>query len=522
MDTEKPLCRQVSDAVSTSDTDDYQTVPTLLIAKTFPGLEPVLANELTALGASDIRPGIRVVSFKGTKELMYRANFSLRTAVRILLPIRFFRASNADEVYKEAYKTAWERYIQPGQTFAVDAVTYSEEFVNSRFVAYRVKDAVVDYFREKTGARPNISVTNPDIRLHIHISGTDATLALDSSGASLHQRGYRSESVEAPINEVLAAGIILLTGWKGEADFIDPMCGSGTFLVEAALIARGIAPGVFRKGYAFERWNDFDRGLFQRIYDDDSGEHDFPHHIYGYDIDPKAVAVSQANIKAAGLSKDITVGLKDFKDFDAPAEKAVIVTNPPYGERITTPNLPGTYRMIGERLKHAFQGNEAWILTFKNEDLIHQIGLKPSVKIPLFNGSLPCELLQYRMFDGKFKEFRADGGVIKTEREKEERREKPKPKKTNNYFRRQQERANNEDGDIRSFTFHSLEREREQRRKTGKDYGRSGFGRGKDRAADRKKESKEPFAARRFRSEQLVSERRKEFNKRKKIFSNDG
>ncbi len=435
---------------------------TELIAKTLMGLEEVLSSELIALGAKDVQIGRRMVSFKGDKEMMYKANFFLRTATRILKPICSFKARSADDVYKEVYALPWEQYIEQGKTFAVDSVTYSEDFTNSHFVAYRVKDAIVDYFREKTGSRPNISVSNPDIQLHIHIAENDATLCLDSSGDSLHRRGYRQESVQAPINEVLAAGIIMLTGWTGQTDFIDPMCGSGTFLIEAALIARNMAPGLFRKGYAFEKWSDFDKALFQQIYDDDSREREFTHHIYGYDIDPKAVAASLNNIKAVGLTGDISVQWQDFKDFSQPEEKAIIVMNPPYGERVSTPNLLATYKMIGERLKHAFKGNVAWIISYKDE-CFHQIGLKPSVKIPLYNGPLPCELHKYQMFEGKFKAFRQKGGVIKTDKEKEEKKVKRNTAKGRTYRQRQEERALNEEGDIRSFTFHSLSHEKEKK-----------------------------------------------------------
>ncbi len=484
-----------------------------LIAKTFVGLENILAEELRALGASDVRPGRRVVYFKGDKELMYRANFFLRTAIRILKPIRSFTATSAEDVYKKVSDVQWEDYISQGKTFAVDSVAYSDEFANSHFVAYKVKDAVVDYFRNKTGTRPNISVANPDIRLHIHISDTDATLSLDSSGDSLHRRGYRQESVEAPLNEVLAAGIILQTGWKGETDFIDPMCGSGTFLIEAALIARNMAPGLFRKSYAFEKWNDFDKELFQQIYNDDSGERGFEHHIYGYDIDAKAVNISTANVKAAGLAKDITIAQQDFKDFAQPAEKAIIVTNPPYGERMTTPNLLATYKMIGERLKHAFNGNEAWILSYKDE-CFRQIGLKPSVKIPLYNGSLPCELHQYQMFDGKFKEFRQDGGTIKREKEREDAKTKAKQKNVTKFQRRREEQANNEEGDIRSFTFHSLEREKEYHFKPERKERRDDKRRDKKdtKRGNHKADSRKPGS----------NDRKTNFNKRKKIFGNEG
>ena len=240
-----------------------------MVAKTFMGLEDVLAQELTALGANNVEKGCRVVTFTGDKAMLYKANFALRTAVRVLKPIKHFTASSADDVYEAVKTVDWSEYITEGKTFTVDSVVYSDTFSNSRFVTYKVKDAIVDQFREKTGKRPSISITDPDMRLNIHISGNEATLALDSSGESLHRRGYRQETVEAPLNEVLAAGMILMTGWKGECDFIDPMCGSGTLPIEAALIARNIAPGVFRKEYAFEKWADFDQELFDEIHNSD-------------------------------------------------------------------------------------------------------------------------------------------------------------------------------------------------------------------------------------------------------------
>ena len=241
-----------------------------IVAKTFQGLEQVLAEELSELGAENIQKGLRMVSFEGDKEMMYKANFCLRTALRILKPIKHFSAKDADEVYEQVKAINWEEFMTDKSTFAIDAVVNSEEFRHSKFVAYRVKDAIADYFREKTGNRPSVRINNPDLALNIHIAQTSCTLSLDSSGESLHRRGYRQEAVEAPLNEVLAAGIIKLTGWNGECDFIDPMSGSGTFPIEAALIARNIAPGVFRKGYAFEKWSDFDQELFEQIYNDDS------------------------------------------------------------------------------------------------------------------------------------------------------------------------------------------------------------------------------------------------------------
>ena len=393
-----------------------------LIAKTFQGLEEVLAQELTELGASNIEIGRRMVSFTGDKEMMYKANFCLRTAIRILKPIKHFKAKTADEVYDAIKEIHWEDYLDCTRSFAVDAVVFSTEFRHSMFVAYKVKDAIVDYFREKTGNRPSVRINNPDLALNIHVAEDQCTLSLDSSGESLHRRGYRQEQVEAPLNEVLAAGMILMTGWRGECDLIDPMCGSGTIPIEAALIARNIAPGVFRKEFGFEKWKDFDQELFDSIYNDDSKEREFEHRIYGYDNNPKANEIAIHNVKAAGVSKDVVLKIQPFQQFEQPAEKSIIVTNPPYGERISTEDLLGLYAMIGERLKHAFTGNDAWILSYR-EECFAQIGLKPTVKIPLFNGALECQFRQYQLFDGKYKAFRQenDGEEFKPRRSEGDR-----------------------------------------------------------------------------------------------------
>ena len=395
-----------------------------IIAKTFQGLEEVLASELIAMGADDVQIGRRMVSFRGDKELLYRANFGLRTALRILKPICHFSAADPDAVYEAVKALPWKDLLSPDKTFAVDATVFGEEFRHSKFVAYRVKDAVADYFREKTGKRPSVSVTKPDVQLNIHIAGTDCTLSLDSSGESLHRRGYRQEALEAPLNEVLAAGMILMTGWHGECDLIDPMCGSGTIPIEAALIARNIAPGVFRQGYAFEHWPDFDADLLERIYNDDSQECEFAHKIYGYDNSIKANAIAQRNVKAAGVGRDIVLKVQPFQQFEQPQEKAVIITNPPYGERISSGDLLGLYQMIGERLKHAFTGNTAWILSYRDE-CFDQIGLKASRRIPLMNGGLDCEFREYEMFDGKYRDFRAEGDALDKPRETVERRNRP-------------------------------------------------------------------------------------------------
>ncbi len=447
-----------------------------LIAKTFMGLEHVLAKELTEMGANDVQIGRRMVSFRGDKEMMYRANFQLHTAIRILKPISHFKARSADDVYEAVKKIDWTQHLDLDKTFSVDSVVFSEEFRHSKFVSYKVKDAIVDQFRENTGKRPNISVANPDIRLNMHIAEDQCTLSLDSSGESLHRRGYRQESVEAPLNEVLAAGMILMTGWHGETDFIDPMCGSGTLLVEAALIARNMAPGLFRKEYAFEKWPDYDKDLFDRIYNDESQEREFNHHIYGYDIDIKAVNTARMNVKAAGLTQDITVEEQDFKDFTQPKEKSIIVTNPPYGERISTPNLLGTYDMIGERLKHQFLNNDAWILSYR-EECFDKIGLKPSIKIPVFNGSLECEFRKYQIFDGKMRDFKTEGGSVQTDEEKRQMAEKHRFKQNREFKRRLDDDGSDDGDDIRSFQFRTVDfsrfdnkRERREPRE-----GRGGF-----------------------------------------------
>lgn len=383
-----------------------------LIAKTFQGLEEVLAKELVALGANNVQLGRRMVSFTGDKELMYKANFHLRTAVRILKPIHHFKATNADEVYEVTKAMDWEQYLDKNSTFSVDSVVYSDIFRHSKFVAYRVKDAIADYFNEKYGERPTVRLNNPDLVFHIHIAGDECTLAFDSSGESLHRRGYRVETGAAPINEVLAAGMIMLTGWNGECDFIDPMCGSGTIPIEAALIARNIAPGVFRQGYAFEKWKDFDSELFRAIYEDDSAEREFKHKIYGYDVDGRMVACARRNVKSAMMGDIIEIECRDIKDFEEPKEPAIMVVNPPYGERLVLENLLQVYKELGSRLKHAFQGNEAWIIS-SSYDCFDQVGLKASARIPLYNGDLDCEFRKYELFQGKYKGFRDEGNMLK-------------------------------------------------------------------------------------------------------------
>ena len=385
-----------------------------MVAKTFLGLEGVLADELRALGAEDVAEGNRVVYFKGDKEILYRANFACRTAVRILKPVLTLRSTSADDLYEQLKGFDWEQLMTVKTTFAIDATVYSEDFNNSRFVTYRVKDAIADYFNEKCGKRPSIRLDNPDIRLDVHISGRDVTLSLDSSGDPLFKRGWRVAQTDAPINEVLAAGIILLSGWDGKTDLIDPMCGSGTFLIEAALIAANIAPGVYRDSYAFQQWPDYDADLFDKIYNDDSGEREFTHKIYGSDIEGKAIAIARANVKNAGLNKYIELERRDFNDINEVPEGGTLISNPPYGERLDVEDIESLYRDLGYKFKHTFQGYNIWLICY-NEELYYKVGLKPSVRYKLNNGGLDCELLQYVIFDGRYDEMRGRGEHIRNE-----------------------------------------------------------------------------------------------------------
>jgi putative N6-adenine-specific DNA methylase len=359
-----------------------------------------LAKELIDLGANDVEIQRRAVSFSGDKALMYKANLHCRTASRILKPILTFSASNPDEVYEQVKKLNWTDYLTSETTFAIDSTVYSEQFRHSQFVTYRVKDAIVDYFTEKQKKRPNISVSSPQLIINIHISHNQCTLSLDSSGESLHKRAYRVSQTEAPLNEALAAGMLLLAGWNGQTSFLDPMCGSGTLLIEAALIALNIPPGIYRKEFAFEQWNDFDEELFDEIYNDDSYERAFDYRIYGSDISPRAIKIAEENVKAAGLSKYIDLKITPLQKLNPPVEQCLIVTNPPYGERITSSDIFSLYADLGSMLKHKFSGNTAWVIS-SHEDCLKKIGLKTAKKIKLLNGSLECLYCCYELFQGK-------------------------------------------------------------------------------------------------------------------------
>ncbi len=392
-----------------------QTQKFEMVAKTFQGLEDVLAEELRLLGAENVEPGRRMVSFEGDKAMLYKANMCCRTALRILKPIYKFTAQNPDELYEKVKDYDWNTILSLDKTFSIDTVSNSEEFTHSRYVTYRVKDGIVDYFRDKYGpdSRPRVRLQDADVRINVHIQGERVTVSLDSSGESLHKRGYRVAQTEAPINEVLAAGIILKSGWRGDCPFVDPMCGSGTFVIEAAMIAAGINPGVYRRHFAFESWADFNAELFDEIYNDDSRERSVNFPIIGCDMSPKAIAIATENVKSAGVGKYVDLKVRPLSQWTEAPANGVLVTNPPYGERISSEDMDGLYALIGQKLKQVFTGYHAWIIGYR-EEYFQKIGLAPSVREPIYNGALECELREYVIFEGDYKTFRKEGGQLKT------------------------------------------------------------------------------------------------------------
>ena len=383
-----------------------------LIAKTFGGLEEVLRDELIALGAQNVEIGLRMVEFDGDLEMMYKANLCCRTALRILKPIYSFEASDPDELYDAVRDFDWERFLTPDSTFAIDSTVHSNVFRHSKYVTYRVKDGIVDHFNDSVGRRPSIRLVGADLLLNVHISESEVTISLDSSGEPLSKRGYRTEQTQAPINEVLAAGLILKTGWRGDTTLLDPMCGSGTFLIEAALIAANINPGIYRKEFAFEKWPDFDAELFERLYNDDSGEKTPLHPILGGDIDPEAAGIAKKNIANARVGDFVKLKCQSITEWKENAPEGMLITNPPYGERLRPEKIEQLYATIGECLKKNFRGWHAWILGYKPE-LFDAIRLKSSVRYPILNGALECSFREYVLFEGKYNDFRASGGKIK-------------------------------------------------------------------------------------------------------------
>jgi putative N6-adenine-specific DNA methylase len=374
-----------------------------MVAKTLFGFEEILAKELRGLGASVVEEGIRSVTFEGDTGFMYKANLCLRTAIKIVKPIHSFQVRNENELYKKIYAMDWNEYLSPDTTFAIDTTVNSENFSHSLYVSQKTKDAIVDKFRDMDGRRPNVDIKFPDVRLNIHIQKEVCNVALDTSGRSLHHRGYRTATNIAPINEVLAAGLLLLSGWNGQCDFLDPMCGSGTLLAEAAMIACNIPANINRKEFAFEKWDDFDKGLFDKIVEVSLNKaREFPFKIVGYDKAPSAIRKAQDNIKNANLDDYITIERKNFFDSEKFTENHLhMVFNPPYGERLDI-EMEGFYADIGNTLKRQYPGTDAWFIT-SNLDSLKHVGLRPSRKIKLFNSHLESRLVKYVMYEGSKK-----------------------------------------------------------------------------------------------------------------------
>lgn len=374
-----------------------------MLAKTLFGFEPLLAKELRNLGAIDVKEGIRSVTFYGDLGFMYKANLSLRTAIKILKPFKSFKVSSEEDLYKEVYNIPWEQFLDPTDSLAIDATVHSEKFTHSKYVALKSKDGIVDRFRDKFGKRPDVDLDFPTLRINIHIEKEFCTVSLDSSGQSLHKRGYKSATNIAPINEVLAAGMLLHSGWDGQCDFLDPMCGSGTILIEAAMIACNIPPNLNRKEFGFEKWKDWDETLFEQIEASVLKKvREFHFTIQGFDKAPSAVQKAQDNIDNANLSEFISVERQDFFESEKHSERHLhMLFNPPYGERLTI-DMPVFYKAIGDTLKQSYPGTQAWFIT-SNLEAIKHVGLRPSRKIKMFNGSLESRLLKYEIYEGSKK-----------------------------------------------------------------------------------------------------------------------
>ena len=375
-----------------------------MVAKTLFGFEELLANELTQLGAKDVNIGVRNVSFVGDKGFMYKANLGLRTAIKILKPIKTFKVLNEQDLYDQVYKMPWDNYLKPTGSLAIDATLHSNVFTHSQYIALKTKDAIVDKFRNTVGHRPSVDLRFPDLKINVHIDKQVCTISLDSSGESLHRRGYKTATNIAPINEVLAAGLILLSGWDGQSDFMDPMCGSGTILAEAAMIACNIPPNLMRKEFAFERWQDWDVDLFEKIEESLLKKtRDFHYKIIGYDKSPSAVSKAKDNIKNAHLDEFIIVKHEDFFKTQKAGEDILhMVFNPPYGERLENLNVEEFYGDIGTTLKHGYPNTNAWFIT-SNLEALKYVGLRPSRKIKLFNAKLEARLVKYEMYAGSRK-----------------------------------------------------------------------------------------------------------------------
>lgn len=372
-----------------------------LVATTFAGGEEILSNELKALGAREIKTLSRAVEFNGDTETMYKANLSCRTAFRILKPFSAFRVNDEIELYKQCKEISWEEMMTAEDTFAIEAVSSHAKLTHTLYIAQKIKDAIADRFRAKSGKRPSVDLTNPRYVIHAYIDKEKCTLSLDSSGGSLHKRGYRISATGAPLNEALAAGLILMSGWEGSKNFYDPMCGSGTFLIEAAMLALNMPAGMFRKSFGFQRWKNYEEELWNKTLAKAKSEikNDLEIKISGADVSEGAVRAAAINIKNAGLEKFITVEKKSFNDFLPQGESGTVMINPPYGGRLESENIGLLYKEIGNHLKKNFTGHEAWILT-ANREAAKQIGLHSSRKIQVYNGPLECRFMKFELYSG--------------------------------------------------------------------------------------------------------------------------
>ena len=374
-----------------------------MIAKTMFGLEEVLATELRKLGASKVEIGTRNVAFEGDKGFMYKANLCCRTAIKVLKPVTSFNVFTEADIYKKVYAFPWENYMDVDGSLAVDATVFSEKFTHSQYIALKTKDGIVDRFRDKEGRRPDVDLDHPTLRVNIHIDRNICTLSLDSSGQSLHKRGYKVANTMAPINEVLAAGMIMLAGWNGQCDLLDPMCGSGTILTEAAMIACNIPPNLNRDEFSFENWPDFDVDLFELIENAALKKiRESNYSIQGFDIEADVVDKAKENIESANLKEFIKVHQQDFFESKKETERPLfIIFNPPYDERIQI-DAEKLYASIGTTLKHQYPGTQAWMITSNMEALKH-VGLRPSRRIKLYNGKLEAKFVRYDMYEGSKK-----------------------------------------------------------------------------------------------------------------------
>lgn len=374
-----------------------------IIVKTVFGLEEVLAEECREIGAFNPQIINRAVTFEGDNYLLYKCNHLLRTAIRVLVPFHDFEANNEQELYQNLYDFDWSTLFDVNQTFAIDAVCNSEIFTHSKFAALKSKDAIADFFRNKFGKRPSVDIENPDLRFNIHIFKNQVNVSLDSSGNSLHQRGYRRKGHLAPLNEVLAAGMLRLSGWNPKIPLYDSMCGTGTFSMEAAMMARNIAPGFLERTYAFMNWKDFDKQVWKKVKTEaQDAEVNTPFEIFASDISAKEIMETKDNMRQFGFSKDIRIQKKSFFDVLPEEEGGILILNPPYGERMEQRDIEGFYKEIGNHLKNNFKGFSAFIIT-SNVNAMKTIGLKPSSKHVLYNGSLECKFLKFEMYAGSKK-----------------------------------------------------------------------------------------------------------------------